>query len=692
MAIFGKGRPASGRTSPAAPLPSPTAETLPMWNILPSYQLYESTFSKAVMPTADDYQADGEPPTYAASSPPYELPNSPYNSANSDHNAHPNAHPNSHLNSHPNSNPNSHPTSPAPEDYFSARPRPRWENSILAHVHRMKQLSAVHAEAAAQLQVKVELTAARGEGGVAPLVYDGESREFRQGDQIHGYVIVRNMLTVPLPFSMCSVVFEGKISVVGWDDRPPLVYKFLNMFDYTASWTPAWFDEAKPEVDEVDGTRLAFPVDKRFAPGVGYKKFFSFTVPERLLDCCCEQHGHDTHCAVPPSLGVNKEMFLQRMRRARSAHWQPPLRIRDYGFSDTSLSYCVEARVVGKLSDYGGNSDEFVIVSNASAPVRVVPKARAPPEESVRTSAAYYATLVREVERGLADAAGHSDSSTGRSTTGATGGTGATGRRLSTVKHSQLYSLPSTSPVPEHVSTDSFRVTLSYKKRSLTQPPKVVGSVSASTLKKTYMVPYVSPLAPPASVAALKLTVPILLSFSPTDPKATPPDVKSVSAEIVVCTLRLRKYPIPIELTPDLCVSPAGSFDRVVVAPFAAYVAAYKQLAEQVPPARLALSPETVMDMKCLATLGFKTNPIKVPAVRAVGGLGLWQKSASSYTKQLDVAVDLASVFRDSRSEHDCLVPSFQTCILCRYYYLAVTVRLHSGEALALKVPVVVEN
>lgn len=657
MAIFGKVRPPLSRavrlapditTAPPPQSPSPSLETVPMWNILPLYQLYESTFSKTVMPAADDY--DRAPPTYEATLPP----------------------------------------AAASSDYFLPQfsPQARWENSILAHVHRMKHLADVAPGAAARLQVQVELTTEPGVEGVVPQVYDGESREFRQGDRIHGFVTVRNVLAAPLPFSMCLVVFEGKISVVGWDDKPPRVYKFLNMFDYTASWTPAHFAEAPPGVvDAADGTRLAFPEVPLFAPGVAYKKFFSFTVPSRLLDCCCETHNFPEHCRVPPLVGVDKDMFLQRLRRARTAHRRPPLRIRDYGFSDTALSYCVEARVVGRLADYGG-ADEFVIVSHSSAPVRVVPHtAPGTPD------AAAYRALVSEVKRGLAAGRRLATStpsnlnSSDSNSLGLDGGDDGVARRSSTVKRGQLYSPLPLFPVPAAV----YSTTLPYKKRSLAQPAKVVGMVTASTPTATHVVPYVSPLTP-VTLPGLVITVPVLLTYAATDAKGAPPEIRGVSAEIVACTLRLRKYPIPIELVPEVCVSPAGGFDKVVVEPFAAYLAEYTRLSAVVPATRM-LAADTAMDLKCLATLGVKTNSVKVPAVRAVGGLGGWRKQgATTHSAHMDVAVDLASLFRHDALELECLVPSFQSCILCRYYYLVVTVRLHTGEAIAVKVSVSIEN
>lgn len=632
---------------------SPAYESVHMWNILPSYQLYEATFSKKVTPDED---CDRDPPTYEVSSP---------GSADG-------------------------------QDYFTHPGAPRWENSILANVHRLKRLATFNADLAAQLKVQVQLTAEPGARGVAPQLFDGEKSELAQGDQVHGFVTVQNVSSQSLPFDMFSVVLEGKISMLGSEDKQAMVYKFLNMFDYRASWTPAFVDETITVecVDPVDGTRLSFPMEKYFEPGVTYKKFFTFTLPPKLLDCCCEDHNLSCHCELLPTIGLDKEMFLQRLRRARekpsTAHSQP--RLRDYGFSDTAISYCVEARVVGKLSDYGlpVDHEEFMIAGLASAPVRVIPHSFSMSEEEDRVAYNYYKTFVREIKDSI---------KRGQEMVNGTRKDDAT-RRSSVVKRNQLYHR-NTGEAPD---IGEHQIFLPYKRKTLTQPLKIVGMLSASTPRIRYSVPYVSPLqrVTPEQMASLKLNIPVMLSFKSSEEKGTVPEIRGVSAELVVTTVRSKKYPIPLELSLEMFFENklgADSIQETVRTPFASFLTNISSLSEKIPLEQFDISAQTVKDIKCLAKLGIKTNNLKISGIQAVsaGGLLKWNQKNDKYSKRIDVAMDLGSLFKlDSRGDRglelECLVPTFQSCFACRYYFIVMNIKLQSGESLPIKVALDIEN
>ncbi|GEQ67059.1 hypothetical protein JCM33374_g722 [Metschnikowia sp. JCM 33374] len=297
------------------PFTSPPLEDAPIWNILPSYQLYESTFAKVMDPMIEEFNE--EPPLYQ---------DSPTHSSSSE----------------------------AENDYFGRQPgpeasfhtpEPRWENSILANVHRMKYVDEFNKLVADKLIVETVLTK------------------------------------------------NGRISVNGNDagsgTKPLLFYKFLNMFDYNASWTPACFEESSTTnlgpIDPVDGTTLQFPFQRQLEPGVAYKKFFNFTIPTKLLDCACETHEIPQHCVLFPSIGLDKNIFLSRLRKLREVPVKtgrtafpctpnktthsitsnsvsnkrnaPNITTRDYGFSDTSISYSVETKVIGKRSVYDKSAE-----------------------------------------------------------------------------------------------------------------------------------------------------------------------------------------------------------------------------------------------------------------------------------------------------------------------------------------------
>lgn len=685
------------------PLASPAYEEVPMWNILPSYQLYESTFSKNIDPLSE--AVSGAPPLYEAA------------------------------------------TSPAtPEaqrsDYFGAVTSVpnRWENSILGNTHRLKQLLSLDPQLADLLKIDVSLTSGPGKRGVRPTLYDGQDFEFLQGDLIHGYVTIQNRSRLPLPFDMFSVVFEGRITVNGDENdaskKPIVFYKFLNMFDYQASWTPAYLADSLSEsdcIDPIDGTRLMFPSERLLAPNVVYKKFFNFTIPDHLLDCSCEVHELLCHCQMLPSIGLDKEQFLQRLRKMRVKPANPQaasfsiggpavsekkslpirskrtpvqsFRVRDFCFPDTAISYCVEARVVGKLSDYGGSpngsKDEYIMVKESNAPVRLMPQTFSESDDA--SIEAFFSKFSQSIQLCIA---------MGRQLElGET--TPLVRRNGSVVKNLQLFT-PSSNSLGESLSeSDLFESMLPYKKKSLTQT-KVVGMFHASTPKRDYTLLYCpsfgsKPLTSLGKIRDTKMRFPLTITYSNVEQQKNlrPPEIKTVCAEIVACTVRSKKYPIPVEFTTNMAVGTTygnDGFEKSVTKPFSRYLKDIVLLSSKFDPTEFNASPQTIMDVKSLAQLGVKYNNLRISDVvaKSAGGLARWQEvqgSPGKFTKLIEVEIDIKNLFAKEKSLSEdmlaqpvCLVPTFQSCIACRFYYVTVYVKFHSGDPLALKVAVKIEN
>lgn len=672
--------------TPIQPLCSPAYEEVPLWNILPSYQLYQSTFSKDLEPSMEDLRF--EPPQYEIS-----------------------------------------PASSVPSDtYFLQTAPTTWENSILGNSHKLKRLDSFNHALAEQLKVEIKLTRSRGKRGVPPVFLDALNYEFLQGDAIHGYITMRNTSESPLSFDMFSVVFEGKITVNADEEakRPLVCYKFLNMFDYQASWTPAFYDEPMEMadlLDPTDGARLMLLDKKQFEPNVTYKKFFSFTLPDKLLDCACEPHDIGCHCELLPSIGLEKSQFLMLLRKLRekpvrterpsftrgllvgliemkSSRVPQSVRIKDFSFADTSVSYAVQARVVSKYTDYGGTlrdalKEEFIVVKDASSPLRVVPRDMGDATEETREERAnaIFDNLVKDIKDTI---------ELGRKLE--LSGTPIP-RRASIAKHDQLQRNRGKAP------KDFNEVIIPYKKKSLMEAPKVVGFLGLRTEKRQYTVGYSLPgsllsysqhLSKPRS-----FTVPLELSFQfpdkPLSKIIKPPEIKGVTAELVVCTFKTEKYPIPVELSQDMRFG-TRSIEHSVIQPFQKYLSETSRLAEKFGSEALNLSPQMVVDMKCIANLNVKYNNFKIERVevKSPGGLALWNEASTPgrFEKELQVRLDLEGLFSkaDSRLSDQlapdalCLIPSFQSCILGRYYYVNITIKLQNGDAITSKVGLRIEK
>lgn len=716
------------------PMVSPALEEVPVWNILPSYQLFELTFSKNIVPTRD--RDLGEPPEYQgdyflhAGTPPYGYsealsPGEPRRDEASGTSSEltlaslrepPEGF--THRRHH------SEIEMPTHTRYPEAFNSNRWENTILANTHRLKRLESLDKPLADHVRLEIFFTTEPASQNKKSTIYDPTQIEFAQGDAVYGYVTVLNTFQKPLSFDMFSVVLEGRITINNLESDvhlPPAVFhKFLNMFDFNASWTPAYFNESSnapaSAIDPLDGTSLYLPIDMCLEPGVTYKKFFHFTIPEKLLDCACETHSLPAHCQLLPTLGLDKSVFLQRLRKLREAPVKttnakgkpasfsaskkanPAAKMlaTDFCFPDTSVSYTVEARVVGNALDYipGPQKDEYIIVKELSTSLRIIPRVKNT-DYSAGSSISQYASFTKEIQRAL-DLGRRLDK-----------GEQDVARKSSTAK--RLYgNLPDPTP-----TTSNYEVILPFRKKQLTQPSKVVGVLRACVPKRQHSIRYVVPSTfvsfrnkTPLSPTDTIIETPIELYFKGLELNkgSRPPEIRGVGASLVAYTLRSKKYPIPVELSQDMMFDEAPSADndieRHVVARYSGFLQELSALASKHGIHVLGVTRQTVMDIKSLAKLQVKSNTLKLEHVQleTKGGLSGWTEKDGEFYKKLDVSVNIGHLFEKNKSSLEdfqgalSLVPSFQSCIICRYYCLALDIKLGNGDMLSMKLPVVIYN
>ena len=65
--------------------------------------------------------------------------------------------------------------------------------------------------------------------------------------------------------------------------------------------------------DPIDGTYYHLDHRKILEPGITYKKYFTFKIPEKLLDSACE-HLLIKHLQIPPTFGVCKNEVISSLR------------------------------------------------------------------------------------------------------------------------------------------------------------------------------------------------------------------------------------------------------------------------------------------------------------------------------------------------------------------------------------------
>lgn len=737
------------------PLASPAYEDVPIWNILPSYQLYQSTFSKNLRPSNEDLRY--APPTYHEDST-----ETPVGSVDSSTGSY-----------FPNmtESPGSSHSIPAAAHSYSGNAinesPTRWEDSLLGNTHRLKKIGDINSAVANRVKIEIQITEKACKKGVRPTIIDPLTIEYQPGDSINGFITIRNKHSLPILFDMFSVVFEGKISVTGDTDskKSHIFYKFLNMFDYSASWTPADLndDAEENQYDPLDNACMRFPMEKYFEPGVTYKKFFNFRVPDKLLDVACEFHNLPRHCEMLPTLGLAKDQFLKNLRKFRqglSANTEftiggtaPVLnqprkpgfngvldkRLKDLSFPDTSVSYSVEARVIAKESDYSlimpnstikSEKDEFLIVNESSCFIRLIPKERLSKAFDSHIieneSKIIYNNLVERVTQKIDLGKDLLDE---KRTILNNEHTYEITRIPSISKRRQLYNEGSNSNLSKNKllrkeKGAKYELFVPYKKKSLTAAPKVVGIIGLTTIKMDYKLKYVPPYKyrtlhphPPNNELSTKLNIPLEFVFSSNESSKTskPPDVKSISAELIVFTYRSKKYPIPVEIFSDLLFkNKPGDTDNIehyVIKPFQKYLEEITDLSRKLSFEILNVDSQLIMDIKSLANLSTKYNCLRVDESKVTSNhatapwtfVSSQEAKASSdqevFSKKVNILVDLKNVFsKDNTGSHDdlgvdaySLVPNFQSCIIGRAYYLRLHVKLQNNDLMYLRVPVTIQ-
>lgn len=697
-------------------------------NILPSYEMFRATISKTLRPSNEDYRI--EPPMYEMT---------PVNSGN-----------NTPLCL-------SAVVSPTEEQFgeyfpeidneFNEENIKIWEDTILANVHNIPNLAKVDNPVSHHLNIQTFVTKEVCQKGIKPEIIDPTLYEFKQGDFIHGYVTFVNTSDTPISFEMVYVVFEGLIVTLennhGYIDteRRRTTFKFLNMLDLFASWSFSNinrlvtddgdpYDWCEGETDPLDNTVLAMDLQRLFMPGVTYKRYFTFRIPEKLLDDTCEFHDISSHTQVPPSFGVPRFSIPPSQLLANKDY-----QIQDLALVDSSISYSVSARVIGKASDYKYYTpkDQYVVANEDGKFIRVVPKVNPlldynqslVNQESELFFKAFVDSIKEKINLGQelirlpSDRRGDFIALTPTSS-----------RSSRSTKTRQLYDLAdcaikdSLKKVSKRENENAYQYLGAYKKKFLTGSFKTLGIISLSTPKQEYRIDYV----PPPKFQTRNnynttIKIPMDLSYFVEGDSRIVPEVKSIHSELIALTLRTQKHYIPINITHDLCFSDqeidtkkkdAATFDTIVITQFRDYLKDITHLVKKIGNDLIKLETQMFRDIKSLATMSSKykhlvINDSNIQIVsKSDTGHGVYNKLNSMpwkqekiddkrilYSKKFDLQLDLKDYHikgSEKLNEQVTLVPSFQTCIMARLYYTRIIMKLTNGDSLFLHVPIIIEN
>ena len=679
-------------------LRSEQANQAPVWSILPSYHMYKSLYMGMNAPTENIH----EPPTYEDVSHTSVSHTSVTTSSITA----------SSLSLH-----NSDTTAPSSNDprvIVADENTNDWQNTLLDNIHQLKNLTFSNNKYAKSLNVSVHFTKEVGKLGKKPTYIDPLVYEYKQGDTVNGHILIENTSDEKIRFDMMYVVFEGSFLVANAKnkkDRVPVkVKQFLQMFDFTASWNHGNIDRLITEsshpytcpniVDPIDNAKLAVK-DRTIHPGNVYKRFFTFKIPAQLLDSECS-HNLLGHTHIPPSLGSSR----QEQAKYSSKQMQT-MRVRDLSFVDTSISYGVMTRIIGRSSMYNldendelegtrlinSTGDEFVILKEQNEFMRMVPE---PMGNSlgehlmkVTESKMLHDNLVNRLQQKIdmgnsileAMKNGNYDFAIDISDQERT--LHASNDHMGDlIKSRQLYrACTSRDKKMTNVPVEKYGVAFAFKKRSLTGSSKPLGSMMVSTPKVNRVVRYISPLRFRPDVSqkidnkSWKLLVPIDFSF--TFPATADhrniklPDLKSVDVELVALTWKSLKYALPYELNHDIIfkdrvathhslkeeshkVFGGDNINETYKKPFQIMMNQLYDLYNELGSDNFKLEAQMVEDVKSISSFETKhmNMPVQSVTVRdrsenatSLSRLPWVQKDPNTFLLQVNVAIDLETVY-----------------------------------------------
>jgi hypothetical protein len=161
-----------------------------------------------------------------------------------------------------------------------------------------------HNEVSLQFAVDIQFIRTIGEIGKPNELVDVSNCSFKPGSTVNGFFTFRNSSDRPVKFDHLYVMLEGTITI-GTTRK-----KFLEMMDMSASWSFGRINRLLYEsnhsndwsnINDSDGIRLAIGPVRIIKPKTTYKLYFTFKLPQRLLDTACSSQC-TSHCAMPSSL------------------------------------------------------------------------------------------------------------------------------------------------------------------------------------------------------------------------------------------------------------------------------------------------------------------------------------------------------------------------------------------------------
>ncbi|ODV67915.1 hypothetical protein HYPBUDRAFT_107397 [Hyphopichia burtonii NRRL Y-1933] len=632
-----------------------------------------------------------------------------------------------------------------------------WTETIINNIHNLRSLTKTGNEYSKAIDISIHFTKDVGKVNEKPTLIDPLLHEYRKGDFINGHIYITNTSDFEVPFTMFYVMFQGHFLIASKNESKPVKFKkFLEMFDFSASYNEARIDRLISEnnkdelfqtislIDPIDNAELSL-AERVLKPKTTYKRFFTFKIPERLLDSECNVHNLSYHTELPPTLGILKYFQVNDEDK-----------FKDFLFPDSSITYGLTARFIGKAYQYNeknekshnsnptlvnSDGDEFVIFTDNQVSMRILQQApvQSTLDYNLKTLEieTMYKNLIsrlkekieigEEIVQSLNE--NHSDEAIqlAKKLDQANKNDLAKARQLYSSKHSRDVKAKYGDKIID--KCDNYEMIIPLMKKKLLHSNSN-GTLKVSSPKMPIYLRYIPPpkfrLGEPIDNSTWKFDMPINLSFTSGSLLSTHkelPRFKKILCDLVVATFKSKKFDIPLQLNHNFLfkndfkkfyndpTTDNDSFVHIIKKPFQEMGKKYYDLFQTLGSDRFRVEASLIDDLKAMCGIEERFMKLKIDDFKINGSKDMkdlsdlnWDLNdrSNSFEQSLSLSVNvesadfkyLQSKNRGNESAYDkfCFVPSFQTCNMARMYYFDLCFQLTTNEYFHVKVPAVIEK
>lgn len=618
------------------------------------------------------------------------------------------------------------------------------EDTLLDNIHRLPRIINSDNRISDVVKLEIHFTKDIGEINKQPEYINPSIHEYKRGDTINGYFTIENTSSVTIQYEMFIVHFEGIFMVTdpkSYENKTPIrLHKFLDIFEFSASWTEATINRLATESDDVhvcpqrfdpkDGYSVSLGNKRQLLPKIKYKRFFTFKIPNSLLDSECNVHGLSRHILLPPTIGKSNWKNINSSIELDES-------FDDFSLPDTCNYYAISARFIGrkhKLEEKfspieisiskkeleNKNCDQFIVFKELTSCIRLVNNSYIPThdERSMKLieDRVILNNLILRIKQKIDNGIELVQSIEGLEYDSNIDMTKYfTASELELQKLRQLYRAQTNRNLKSDPNYESI---LPVVKKNLTGGYKNFGVFKISTPKTVYCISYI----PPASyretsinqlAKTWNLEIPLNLSYicGNTSSHTTHHLIKSISAQFVTLTIRSPKYSIPLEFNHDLIYEQNNAEDPLkqnFIKPFKEYSLELYELLGVLGKPNFLVEKRLVEDIKSIVQLQYKTTELYVCNMKING------ETFNKNTIRWDnidrdgnigatavIGLNLESLsFKNLHSLPESLksynrfnfVPDFQTCYMSRLYHIKLSVTLFNGDVAHIRVPVNIQK